>query len=108
MRKNESVSLKIKMLKIISGVWSFIRGPRVFYKSRIKLPIIKFVYDTVQLYKARTKQGINNVRDILFRGTIIASVTSILVWLSIFMYLAFYYAYVPTISHEREVHLQFK
>lgn len=96
------------MRKLVCGVWSFIRGPRVFYRQKIKLPIIRFVFDTVQLYKARTKQGINNVRDILFRGTIVASVTSLLVWLSIFMYLAFYFAYVPTISHERPVHLQFK
>lgn len=96
------------MRKILCGCWNFIRGPRVFYRQRIKFPIIKFVYDTVQLYKARTKKGINNVRDILFRGTVVASVTSLLVWLSIFMYLAFYYAYVPTISHERPVYLQFK
>ncbi|RZC42785.1 seipin, partial [Asbolus verrucosus] len=60
------------------------------------------------LYKTRTQTGVNNVREILFRGTVVALITALLVWLSIFMYIAFYYAYVPTISHERPVYLKFK
>ncbi|XP_030763023.1 seipin isoform X2 [Sitophilus oryzae] len=83
-------------------------GPREYVKQRIKLPIIKFIHDSVSLYKTRTKNGVHNLRDILLRGAIIAFITSLLVWLSIFMYLAFYYVYVPTLRHERPVHLKFK
>lgn len=89
-------------------LWFALRHPRAFYRTKISGPLIKFVYDTVQVYKLRTKKGINSLREILLRGTIVAAATSVLVWLSIFMYMAFYYMYVPTISHERPVFLQFK
>lgn len=98
-----------KMLNLFSPVISlYSLGPREFFRQRFKLPVIKFLYDTVQLYKSRTSKGLNNARDILFRGIVVAFVTSLLVWLSIFMYVAFYYAYVPRISHERPVYVQFE
>ncbi|KAJ3662423.1 hypothetical protein Zmor_006773 [Zophobas morio] len=83
-------------------------GPREYLKQQIKLPLVKFIHDTVNLYKARTQSGVNSIREILFRGTVVALITALLVWLSIFMYIAFYYAYVPTISHERPVYLKFR
>lgn len=82
-------------------------GPREFYRQRFKLPIIAFVDSTLDMFKAKTKKGASNVSQVLFRGTLVALITSTLVWLSIFMYLAFYYAYVPIVSHERPVHLTF-
>lgn len=72
------------------------------------MPVIRFVYNTTELYKRRTKTGINNVREVIFRGTIVALITALFVWLSILMYLAFYYVYVPVISHQKPIHLQFK
>lgn len=72
------------------------------------MPVVKFVYGTVALYKKKTTDGVNNIREVIFRGTVVALTTALLVWLSIFMYLAFYYTFVPVISHERPVHLQFR
>lgn len=83
-------------------------GPREFIRQRFKLPLVKFIHETLDLYKTRTKTGVNNVRDVLFKGAVVALVTALLVWLSIFMYAAFYYVYVPKISHEKPVHLKFK
>lgn len=92
-----------------STIVSFLRlGPREFVRQRFKLPIIKFIHDTLDLYKVRTKKGVNNVREVLFKGAVVALVTALLVWLSIFMYAAFYYVYVPKISHEKPVFLKFK
>ncbi|CAG9854577.1 unnamed protein product [Phyllotreta striolata] len=97
------------MSALLSSVGGVIRlGPREFTRQKFKLPLVKFIHDTINLYKTRTKAGVNNVRDVLFRGTVIALITALLVWLSIFMYIAFYYVYVPTISHERPVYLKFK
>lgn len=93
-------------LSVIKSMISL--GPRNFIRQRLKLPLAKFVHDTVNLYKVRTKSGVNNVREILFRGTVVALITALLVWLSIFMYVAFYYAYVPAITHERPVYLTFQ
>lgn len=96
------------MKQCISGIFSSVFSPRRFARERIKLPLAKFVYDTVDLYKSRTKTGVNNLREILFRGSIVALLTALVVWLSIFMYAAFYYVYVPTITHEKPVYLTFR
>ncbi|CAH1983544.1 unnamed protein product [Acanthoscelides obtectus] len=97
------------MFGIFSSITSFVRlGPREYIRQKYKLPLVKFIHDTVNLYKSRTKAGVHNVREVLFRGTVIALITALLVWLSVFMYVAFYYVYVPTISHERPVYLKFK
>lgn len=92
-------------LSIFSSLTSI---PRRIYVNNFKLPLVKFIYTTVELYKIRANNGINSVKDLLLRGTLVAFTTSLLVWLSIFMYMAFYYAYVPTVSHEKPVYLQFK
>ncbi|XP_023020687.1 lipid droplet biogenesis associated protein seipin isoform X1 [Leptinotarsa decemlineata] len=97
------------MLRILSSIGCFLRlGPRQYIRQKFKIPLVKFIHDTIDLYKSRTKAGVNNVREILFRGTVVALITALLVWLSILMYVAFYYVYVPTISHERPVFLKFK
>lgn len=96
------------MKRLFSGVFLCATSPRRFVRERIKLPLAKFVYDTVDLYKSRTKKGVNNLREILFRGSIVALLTALIVWLSIFMYVAFYYVYVPTITHEKPVYLTFR
>ncbi|CAG9763194.1 unnamed protein product [Ceutorhynchus assimilis] len=91
---------------LVKGVWSL--GPKEYLRQRLKLPLIKFIHDTVKLYKSRTRSGVNTIKEVLIRGAIIALITSILVWLSILMYMAFYYVYVPSVKHERPVHLKFK
>lgn len=97
------------MSRLVSSVFvSLSMGPRKVYRERFKLPLIRFLYSTVEAYKIRTNKGINSAKDVLFRGIVVAFVTSLLVWLSIFMYLAFYYAYVPRISHEHPVYVQFE
>ncbi|XP_012232082.1 seipin [Linepithema humile] len=58
--------------------------------------------------RKRTRQGVQSAKDAAFRGgTIVISVIFI-IWLSIFLYTAFYYAYMPSMSYVRPVHLQFK
>ncbi|XP_057661331.1 seipin isoform X1 [Diorhabda carinulata] len=98
-----------KMSVLFSSITSVLRlGPREYVRQKFKLPLIKFIHDTLKLYKTRTKAGVDTIKEVLFRGTVIALITALLVWLSIFMYVAFYYVYVPAVSHERPVHLKFK
>ncbi|KAL3284779.1 hypothetical protein HHI36_018922 [Cryptolaemus montrouzieri] len=96
------------MKKLITGTFFFVTSPRRFVKDNIKLPLAKFIFDTVNLYKSRAKTGANSVRDIFFRGSVVALITALIVWLSIFMYVAFYYTYVPIITHDKPVYLNFK
>lgn len=55
-----------------------------------------------------TTQSVQSARDAVFRGGVIVISVILIIWLSIFLYTAFYYAYMPSMSYVRPVHLQFK
>lgn len=56
----------------------------------------------------KTTQGVQSAKDAMFRGGVIIVSAILIVWLSVFLYTAFYYAYMPSMSYVRPVHLQFK
>ncbi|KAK2575398.1 hypothetical protein KPH14_008314 [Odynerus spinipes] len=56
----------------------------------------------------KTTQGVQSARDAVFRGGVIVISAILIVWLSVFLYTAFYYAYMPSMSYVRPVHLQFR
>ncbi|XP_012264254.1 seipin [Athalia rosae] len=56
----------------------------------------------------KTAEGVQSARDAMFRGGVIAITSVVVIWISVFLYATFYYAYMPSISHVRPVHLQFK
>ncbi|XP_066597965.1 seipin [Prorops nasuta] len=56
----------------------------------------------------KTTEGVKTAKDAVFRGGIIIISIVLIVWLSIFLYTVFYYAYMPSMSYMRPVHLQFK
>lgn len=47
-------------------------------------------------------------RDIALKTTFITFVAAIIIWVSIFMYITFYYTYMPAIEHLRPVHIQYE
>lgn len=69
---------------------------------------VREILNTLFNIRKRTRQSVQSAKDAAFRGgTIFVSIICI-IWLSIFFYTAFYYAYMPSMSHMRPVHLQFK
>ncbi|XP_076759994.1 lipid droplet biogenesis associated protein seipin [Xylocopa sonorina] len=56
----------------------------------------------------RTTRSVQSIRDVILSGGIIIISGILIIWLSVFLYTAFYYAYVPSISYVRPVHLFFK
>jgi len=56
-------------------------------------------------YRERT---VYEVRELVFKGAGVALVAAVIVWVAIFLYVAFYYTYIPSVSHIRPVHLQFR
>ncbi|KZC07497.1 PREDICTED: seipin [Dufourea novaeangliae] len=56
----------------------------------------------------KTTRGVQSARDVILSGGIIIISGVLIVWLSVFLYTAFYYAYMPSMSYIRPVHLQFK
>ncbi|XP_016986519.1 seipin [Drosophila rhopaloa] len=63
------------------------------------------VYDRV---RSKADEKVGTVRELVLRLGLIAFAVVLIIWLAVFMYAAFYYVYMPAISHTRPVHMQFK
>ena len=55
-----------------------------------------------------TRKSVQSAKDTVFRGGIIIISVILIIWLSIFLYTAFYYAYMPSMSYVRPVNMNFK
>jgi seipin len=51
---------------------------------------------------------VDSARDVIIKGGGFVIFGTIILWISVFIYVAFYYAYMPAVSHSRPVHLQFE
>lgn len=89
-------------------VWSIWTLPLNIFRCYVVHPIAVKTQKTYEEYKVRTAQGAVSAREILFKFSILALAAAIIIWLAIFMYIAFYYTYMPPIAHIRPVHMQFK
>jgi len=69
------------------------------------MPSFRFLGQRINNYRERT---VYEVRELVFKGAGIALVAAVIVWVAIFLYVAFYYTYIPSVSHIRPVHLQFR
>lgn len=47
-------------------------------------------------------------RNILYKLLLVLLTSTVIVWLSVFLYGTFYYTYMPAVSHVKPVHLQFR
>lgn len=61
--------------------------------------------EDIEISDSRTPPS---TRDIAIKATFLAFATAFIIWASIFMYIAFYYTYMPAIEHIRTVHMQYE
>ena len=77
-----------------------------------RLPLVGSLTKSVEHYRRKAEtgvqKGVENVRMLSFRGGLVGLLTAMIIWVSIFLYIAFYYAYMPSISHVRPIHVQFE
>lgn len=67
-----------------------------------------FITRRIEHYKQKTIDGVQIMWDNFFKGGMLALVSAAIIWLSVFLYVAFYYYYMPSVYHQRPVNLQFK
>ncbi|KAJ1521444.1 hypothetical protein ONE63_003113 [Megalurothrips usitatus] len=76
------------------------------------LPFVGTITKNVASFREKAEtgvqQGVENVRLLSFRGGLVGLLTALVVWVSIFLYIAFYYAYMPSIAHVRPIHVEFE
>lgn len=63
--------------------------------------------DVIDDYRKRALLAAFSFKDLVYRLFAFLLTTSFILWLSVFLYVSFYYSYVPAISHIRPVHLEF-
>ncbi|XP_061381044.1 seipin [Danaus plexippus] len=83
-------------------------NPFIAYRDLVRRPIESFVSEQYTSYKKKTSDGITSVKELLYRAGVLSVFLSAILWISIFMYIVFYYTYMPNVTHVRPVHLQFK
>lgn len=78
-------------------------GRRLFIRPAYSLSV--GVFDRL---KAKTDKKVDTLRELVLRLGLVAFSVVLIIWIAIFMYAAFYYFYMPAISHTRPVYMQFK
>ncbi|XP_058821576.1 seipin [Topomyia yanbarensis] len=58
-------------------------------------------------YKRKTNAGVQSTKNIVLRLIVVVLIGLSVVWASIFMYAYFYYTYMPTVSHVKDVFLSY-
>uniref|UniRef100_A0A1B6CYY4 Seipin n=1 Tax=Clastoptera arizonana TaxID=38151 RepID=A0A1B6CYY4_9HEMI len=73
----------------------------------LKMRLFRFISRKIYNFKRKTLDSIEIVWDNIFKGWMFALIVISVIWLSIFAYIVFYYMYVPSLSHNRPVYLEF-
>jgi len=73
-----------------------------------KIPGVSYVTRKVDNIKQRTNERIQKARENVIRGGVVLVCLGSLLWLSIFIYVVFYYTYIPPVAHSRPIFLDFK
>lgn len=59
-------------------------------------------------YRDKTTAFVLTAQQTIYRAIIVLLTVTAILWMAVFLYAAFYYSYMPAISHTRPVHLQFE
>lgn len=89
-------------------ILTIINLPFDILRDYIIQPITERTQQTYEGYKFRTQQGVVSARELVIKLLIVALAAAVIIWLAIFLYIAFYYTYMPAIAHIRPVHMQFQ
>ncbi|XP_037954561.1 seipin [Teleopsis dalmanni] len=78
-------------------------GRRLFFR-----PVLNIGLNVYDQLKSRADEKVGSLKELVLRLGLIAFAVILIIWAAVFMYAAFYYTYMPAISHTRPVHMQFK
>lgn len=76
---------------------------KLFFRPALNLT--SNIFDT---FKTKTNNGVVTIKELSLRLFIVSFAVALIIWGAVFLYVAFYYAYMPAMTHIRPVHMQFK
>lgn len=71
-------------------------------------PVTTVVSTAFDRYRTKTSDQISSVKEIALKASIVAISSAIVIWAAVFMYIAFYYTFIPAVAHTRPVYMQFE
>lgn len=92
---------------VLTSLAANVIDPFGILRKLVLRPILDVTSAAFAHYKEKTSEGVSSARDVAVKVTIIAVATAIIIWASVFLYIAFYYTYMPAIAHVRPVYMQF-
>lgn len=76
-------------------------------RNFVVFPIWRVLNRVYTETKTKTTNGVLSVRDIILRIIILLLAFGVILWTAVFMYVGFYYTYMPVTAHSKTAHMQF-
>ena len=95
-------------MNIILRLIVFFMDPLGLGRRFVVRPALKMGHNVYDQVRAKTDEKVDSLKELVLRLGLVAFAVVLILWAAVFMYAAFYYAYMPSISHTRPVHMQFK
>lgn len=92
----------------IIDIFMTIFDPFKIYRKFIWKPILNLLFESQEHFGSKTKNGLIAGRKTFLKLACVFVGAVIILWASVFMYIGFYYAYMPSIDHLKPVHMQFQ
>lgn len=77
-------------------------------RKMIFRPVTTVVSTAFDHYRTKTSDQISSFKEIAVKTSIVAISSAIIIWAAVFMYIAFYYTFIPAVAHTRPVYMQFE
>uniref|UniRef100_A0A182RYB7 Seipin n=1 Tax=Anopheles funestus TaxID=62324 RepID=A0A182RYB7_ANOFN len=90
------------------GLLLMVLDPFRIIRNYIFKPIATFSLAAAEEYKARKEKSVNTTKNVFLKLFVVVLVGFSVVWASIFLYLYFYYSYMPSVLHVKDVHLNIR
>lgn len=71
-------------------------------------PVTTVISTAFDHYRTKTSDQISSVKEVAFKVSIVAISSAIVIWTAVFMYIAFYYTFIPAVAHTRPIYMQFE
>ncbi|KAJ6638302.1 Seipin [Pseudolycoriella hygida] len=76
---------------------------RLFFR-----PVVAVTSKAFDRCRTETNNQISSAKEFALKASVVAIISAVIIWIAVFLYLAFYYSFIPTVAHTRPVYMQFE
>lgn len=91
----------------LSSMLITIVDPLHIGRNLFLFPVLRAMNRVYSDTKEKTANGVMSIRDLVLRIVIMLVAFGVILWTAIFMYVGFYYTYMPVTAHAKTAHMQF-